>query len=75
MVLGQKHVPQTQLLGLYLQLFDDLRVAVEALGSSSAQLGLEYSFGGKAFIFDEFLELYSYKVQSVWVKLIDARLI
>jgi hypothetical protein len=59
-VLGQKHVPQPELLSLLLQIFDDGRVGLEAgLHAALADLLVVHGIRGNAFFFDEFLDLQS----------------
>lgn len=55
-VLGQEHIPQTQLLGLGLQLLHDGRGGLPSL-LALAQLSGEDGVGGDAFFLDEFLDL------------------
>ena len=57
MVLGQEHIPKSELPGLGLQVFDDLRVGIETLDGALADLLLKYSVGRNAFFFDEPLDL------------------
>jgi hypothetical protein len=57
MVLGQKHIPDPQLLGLGLQVLHDGRVGLEALDGRLADLAHEDRVGGDAFFLDEFLDL------------------
>jgi hypothetical protein len=56
-VLGQKHIPQTEFLSLLLQVFYDGRVGAEALLDGGAELLVEDEVGGDAFFFDELLDL------------------
>lgn len=56
-VLGQEHIPQTQLLGLLLQRLHDSRGGLPSF-LAFAQLGGEDGVGGDAVFLDEFLDLY-----------------
>lgn len=58
MVLGQKHVPQPELLGAFLQVLNDGRMGVEALlhAATADLLGVD-GVGGDAFFLDELLDL------------------
>jgi hypothetical protein len=59
-VLGQEHVPEAELLGFDLEVFDDLRVGVEAGDSVAAilvDLLGEDGVRGDAFFLDEFFDL------------------
>lgn len=57
-VLGQEHIPQTQLLGLLLQRLHDSGRSLPSL-LALAQLGGEDGVGGDAVFLDEFLDLFS----------------
>lgn len=57
MVLGQEHVPQTELLSLCLERLHDGRGSLPSL-LAFAQLGGEDGVCGDAVLFDEFLDLY-----------------
>lgn len=59
MILGQEHIPQTQLLGLLLQLLHDSRSSLPSL-LALAQLGGEDRVGGDTVFLDEFLDLCRY---------------
>ena len=58
MLLGQKQIPQPQLLGFRLQLLDDGRVGLEAALDAAArgiELGLQDGVGGDAVVLDKLL--------------------
>ena len=57
MVLGQKHIPQPELLGFGLEFFDDGGVRAPSLGVAFADLFEVRGVGGDAFFFDEFFDL------------------
>lgn len=56
MVLGQEQVPQAQVPGFGLELFENGRVCAESL-VACAQLGFEEVVCGDAVFFDEFFDL------------------
>lgn len=56
-VLGQEHVPETQLPGPLLQVLDDGRVRREALLRRLADLACVDGIGGDALFLDELLDL------------------
>lgn len=56
MALGQEHVPQTELLGLELQLLHDGGGSLPSL-LALAQLGGEDGVGGDTVLLDELLDL------------------
>lgn len=57
MVFGQEHVPKTKLASALLEVVNDGRVRVEALGDSLAQLLVVDRVGRDTFFFDELLDL------------------
>lgn len=58
MVLGKEHIPQTNLLSLFLQLLNNSGRSIPSL-FALAQLGVEDTFGGDAVFLDELLDLHS----------------
>jgi len=66
--LGQEHVPQSQLLGLDLEVLDDLWVRREALLGGLADLAEVDGVGGNAFFFDELLDLLVWRVSWIGPK-------
>lgn len=56
-VLGQEHVPQPKFLRFDFQVFDHLRVCVEAADGAVAKLLLENGICGDTFFLDEALDL------------------
>jgi len=56
-VLRQEHIPQIQLFGALLEVFEDGRVGAEAFLDTTANLSLEDGVGGDTFFLDKLLDL------------------